>query len=201
MNMEPAEVFSDLKTELRTLTPEEKKKVERDEGRMSKIELFERVFADPVFWSIMLFAKIASPFLLPHLYRSQLYPLYVFAASFVMAVIHRMGSISDILSIISAPSEKKIRNKVNLQRNYDEAALAAQRAMYPEAATLYEKLLQTDPRNIQARYNLARIYDKQLSNDAKARRHYRELMKSLPPEHPYYRDSVDAVKSKECGIA
>lgn len=193
MQTAPGDVFLHNEQVRKVISPGRENRDERDAEGMGRIAFFERVFADPAFWSIMLFTNIAAPILFPGLYRSQLVYVLLFAVSFGMTVIHRMGSVTDIL-FSSRVSEKQARQEVNTQRDYDNAVSAQDSARYPEAAALYERVLAVDPRNIQARFNLARIYDRQLDIAVKARVHCRALMKLIPPEHPYYRDAVDMLK-------
>ena len=194
MQMKPGEVFPPAKPVSDIAATETRKQEKREAERLNKIELFERFFADPVFWSLLLFVNIAVPILFPGLYRSQLSPVYFFVAAFVMTIVHRMGSISDILSYINGPSEKKAVEQFNLKRNFDEAILAEKRGLYTEAIALYEKFLLADQEHIQARFNLAELYNRKLKNAEKARVHYKVLLRLVSQEHPFYRDAIDALK-------
>ncbi len=167
----------------------------KEAERLGVIQFFERTFADPVFWVLLLFMNIAAPLLVPGLYYSQMSPVYLFTASFVMTIVHRMGSLSDLFHHLSAPSEETVRQEVAIQRNYDEAVLAEKKERFPEAAALYEKLLSAEPKNYQARFNLARIYKNRLNNIVNARRHYKILTELLPREHPYHQDAQDTLKT------
>jgi membrane associated rhomboid family serine protease len=198
MRMKPGEVFSSAGSAPGAAAPKRKTEEEKDAEKMGKIEFFERIFADPAFWSIMLFVNIFAFVFFREMFSSQLFYVLLFVLAFTFTVIHRMGSISDLL-FRGGPSEKKVRQEVDLARTYDEAVLAQDSAIYPKAAALYEKVVSGDPQNIQARYNLARIYEKQLNMNARAKMHYRELMGIVSPEHPYYRDAHDALKAEGSG--
>ncbi len=190
MNLKPGEVFTQVKSKPATLSSRE----EKDADRLGKIEFFERFFADPVFWSILLFVNIATPVLFPGIYSSRLSPVYLFLISFIMTIVHRMGSISDLWFHISGPSEKKARHEINIKRTFDEAVLSEKKAQFSQAAELYEHVLKTDTKNIQARFNLARMYDKRLNDIPNAKLHYKKLTELLPQDHPFHRDASDALK-------
>jgi membrane associated rhomboid family serine protease len=193
MSLKAGEVF--MKADTPTNAPQPgKKQEEREAGRLGAIEFVERIIADPVLWAILLFMNIATPFLFPGMYAGALSPVYIFAASFVMTIIHRMGSISDILSHLSGPSEKKACERVNLEKSFNVAVLAEKRSQYAEATELYKELLTHNPKHVQARFNLARIYDMKLNDARNAKLHYQELMKVLPMDHPFRRDALDSVK-------
>jgi membrane associated rhomboid family serine protease/Tfp pilus assembly protein PilF len=194
MLMKSGEVLSPAKPVSDIAASEARTKERREAERLSKIELFERFFADPVFWTLLLFVNIAAPILFPRLCKSQLSPVYLFVAAFVMTVGHRIGSISGILSYMSGPSEKKALEQFNLKRSYDEALLAEKRGLHAEAIALYEKFLAADQEHIQARFNLAELYNRKLKNVEKARPHYKVLLRLVPQEHPFYRDAIDALK-------
>jgi membrane associated rhomboid family serine protease/outer membrane protein assembly factor BamD (BamD/ComL family) len=195
MNLKPGKVFTETKPVADVLPSAKTLKEEKEAERLGTIAFLERIFADPVFWSLLLFMNIAVPILMPGLYESRMSPVYVFGATFIMTLVHRMGSISDIFSHISGPSEKKARQRVGLRQLYDEAVMAEKKARYQEAVNLYEQVLAAAPGNVQARFNLARIYEKKLSDGGKARLHYQSLMELLPPGHPFHRDAADAVKA------
>ena len=191
LNSKPGEVFPPIKPVAQVSTPTEIAQEQKDAARLSTIESFEMFFADPVFWSILLFVNIAAPILFPGLYFSSLSPVFLFAGAFVMTVVHRMGSISDIFSHISGPSEKKVRKEVWMTQTFDEAHMAERKGNFPGAASLYEQLLLSDPKNIQTRFNLARVYEKKLDDNIKARLHYQELLKHVPEGHPYHREATE----------
>jgi len=162
---------------------------QREADRLGIIAFVEYVFADPVFWSLLLFSNIASPILFPRLYFSPLSPVYLFLISFAMTIVHRMGSLGDLWSLMNAPDEDKIRKEVADERRYDDAVMAERKECYSDAASLYEQVLTADPHNIQARFNVARLYHKKLNKVNYARKHYRLLKEHLNKEHPFYHDA------------
>jgi hypothetical protein len=162
---------------------------QREANRLGMIAFVEYVFADPVFWSLLLFSNIASPILFPRLYFSPLSPVYLFLISFAMTIVHRMGSIGDLLSLINAPDEEKIRKEVADERRYDDAVMAERKECYSDAASLYEQVLTANPYNFQARFNVARLYHKKLNKVQYARKHYRLLKEYLTEGHPFYHEA------------
>lgn len=109
-----------------------------------------------------------------------------------MTVVHRMGSISDLLR--NTPSEEDARREVELRRHFDNAVMAEKGEQCEAAAANYEKCLAGDPGNIQARFSAARLYHKRLNRAADARRHYQFLEKNAPREHPFRAEAEDALK-------
>ncbi len=180
------EIFTPPALDAATSPATGKDREQREADRLAIIAFVEQVFADPVFWSLLLFSNIASPILFPRLYFSSLSPFYLFMISFVMTIVHRMGSISDLLSMMNAPNEKKIRRDVDLQRCFDDAVIAERKERYSDAVSLYEQVLAADPHNIIARFNVARLYHKKLNKAVFARKHYRLLIEHLTKEHPFY---------------
>jgi membrane associated rhomboid family serine protease len=120
--------------------------------------------------------------------------VYVFLFAFVTTAIFRTDWIV-FFSHASRRSEEEARREVDASMTYDRALLAERGDNYPKAAELYEKVLANEPDNIQARFNLARIYHHRLPDKNNALRHYRKLIDLLPPQHPYHRDASDAVKT------
>jgi membrane associated rhomboid family serine protease/Tfp pilus assembly protein PilF len=167
---------------------------QKEADRLGIIAFLEQVFADPVFWSLLLFSNIASPILFPRLYFSPLSPVYLFVISFVMTIVHRMGSLEDLLSMINAPNEEKIRKEVAGKRRYDDAVMAERKENHSDAASLYEQVLADDPRNIQARFNVARLYHKKLDKTVHARKHYRVLKEHATKDHPFYHEAETALQ-------
>jgi membrane associated rhomboid family serine protease/Tfp pilus assembly protein PilF len=168
---------------------------EKEADRLGWIGVFERVFADPAFWLILLALNIFTPFLLPRLYFSGLSPVYLFVLAFGMTVVHRMGSITEMLSLTSGPSEKDARREVELTLWYDRAVRADRGGNYADAVALYERVLAREKANIQARFNLARIYHHKLADAVKARLHYRALAEHTPEEHPFHSEAKEALKA------
>jgi membrane associated rhomboid family serine protease len=189
MKKKPGEVFAQpVAPALAAAGPGADREVKEAE-RLGIIAFFERIFADPVFWVLLLFANIATPFLLPRLYFSPLSPVYLFLLCFGMTIVHRMGSIGDLWDMLGGPDEKKIRKDVAHQRSYDDAVMSERKELYTEAAALYEQVLADEPRNFMARFNLARLYHRRLNQVVQARKHYRLLKEHVNKDHPFYNDA------------
>jgi tetratricopeptide (TPR) repeat protein len=97
--------------------------------------------------------------------------------------------------MLSRRSEEEARKEVDDTITYDRAVLAERGENYPKAAMLYEKLLASDPKNIQARYNLARIYHRKLDDLGNALMHYKKLSEHAPPDHPYRGEAMNVLKN------
>lgn len=91
--------------------------------------------------------------------------------------------------------EEGARKEVDISMLYNRASLAERGENYAKAAALYEKHLFLDPKNIQARFSLARIYQNKLDDRHNAIMQYRKLLSILPSDHPYYHDAEQAIKA------
>jgi membrane associated rhomboid family serine protease len=194
LSMNSGDVFPKRDAQEDVLSEKKAKETVEREG-LAFISLFEQVFTDPVFWTLLLFVNLAVPILFRST-RGPWTPVYMFILAFVLTIVHRLGSISDLIHYMSGPSENKVRAEVDLKRKYDEAMLAERGSDYEKATTLYEQLLMLDPAHVQARFNVARIYSEQLSNAARAKRHYTKLTELLPETHPFHRDAIDFIKGR-----
>jgi hypothetical protein len=174
--------------------PGEGSQEEKEAERLGKIDMIERVFADPVFWTVFLLLNFASPVLFPVLRSGRLAPLYVVAVGFVLTIVYRTVSLSDLLSLKNRPSEEEARREVESSRWYDDAVMADKGERYGDAATLYEKLLAREQGHIQARFNLARIYHRRLNDTAKALLHYQALSLHAPKDHPFYGEAMTGIQ-------
>jgi membrane associated rhomboid family serine protease len=170
----------------------EESQEEKEAERLGKIDTFERFFADPVFWIIMLALNILGPIFFRGLYLNRLSPLYLVASAFVMTILYRTVSISDLFQ--NRPSEERARREVESTRWYDDAVMAEKGERYHDAATLYEKLVAREKGNIQARFNLARVYHRRLNDAAKALSHYRALTEHAPKDHPFHFEAQNAIQ-------
>jgi len=91
--------------------------------------------------------------------------------------------------------EAAARLASDLTTTYNRAVLAERGENYPAAAKLYEKVLLHDTHNIQARFNLARIYLNKLSDRSNGLRQLQMLKKTAPDDHPFYQYAVDNMSS------
>jgi len=98
-----------------------------------------------------------------------------------------------LMSMSSLKSEAKARREVKIRIDYDRAVLAEKGENYKKAASFYEEVLEVDPKHLQARFQLARIYQKRLRNHGKAHLHYRKLAEHAPQGHPFHREAIDVL--------
>lgn len=109
--------------------------------------------------------------------------VYVFIFVFAVTAVFRTDWIACFIHV-SRRSEETARKEVDTAMNYEQATFAERGDNYSKAVELYEKVLKNEPDNIQARFNLARIYHHRLQDKSNALRHYRKLIDILPPQHP-----------------
>ncbi len=167
---------------------------QKEAERLGIISFVEMVFADPAFWVILMFLNIAAPILISRSYFSPLTPVYIFVISFGLTIVHRMGTLVDLLKLSNVPDEGQARKEVALQRCYNDAVMSERKELYSKAAELYEQFLSADPRHIQARFNIARIYHKKMNDMMRARKHYRLLKEHTPQDHPFHHEAEVAMK-------
>ncbi|MEK6698119.1 MAG: rhomboid family intramembrane serine protease [Nitrospirota bacterium] len=120
--------------------------------------------------------------------------IYVFLFAFAVTAVFRTNWLG-LFSHASRRSEETAREEVDVSMTYNRAVLAEWGEDYPKAAELYEKVLAKEPDNVQARFNLARIYHHRLTDMNNALRQYRKLIELLPPEHPFHRDAQDVIQN------
>lgn len=125
--------------------------------------------------------------------------VYAFLFAFFAVAIFRIDWL-EVLIYGSRQSEKTAQKEVDISMTYNRAVLAERGEDYQKAAELYEKVLAQDPNNIQALFNLARIYHYRLKDMNNALRQYRKLMQLLPEGHPYHQEAAaEVVKSEAKG--
>ena len=77
----------------------------------------------------------------------------------------------------------------------DDAWMAAERdEKYTEAVVLLNEVLEVNPKHIEARFRLARIYHRQLKRKGSAIHEYENLMEILPKGAPYHMTAREAVE-------
>lgn len=92
-------------------------------------------------------------------------------------------------------NEERQRRDADAATLYNRALLADRGENYQKAAELYEKFLAIDAANVQARFNLARIYHMKLKDRNNALRQYGRLLDILPQDHPYRHETEEAIKT------
>lgn len=92
-------------------------------------------------------------------------------------------------------SEEEAWKEFEATANYEKAVMAEKGENYSKAAALYEKALSADAKNLQARFNLARIYLNKLENRENAIRQLKKLKETAPAGHPYQSYAEDELKN------
>jgi hypothetical protein len=119
--------------------------------------------------------------------------ILLFFIAFILVAafrLDRQGLMRD-LSI----DEGAVRLAVDTIEQYNRAVLAEKGENYFKAAELYEKVLVHDASNIQARFNLARIYVGKLDDLNNGLMQLQILAKTAPKGHPYYEYAVDEMRN------
>jgi tetratricopeptide (TPR) repeat protein len=111
-----------------------------------------------------------------------LYVSVVFAACLLVAVFRwDWPALMKEITI----DEEAVRRAVEATAHYHGAVLAERKENYSNAAELYEKVLVHDGSNIQARFNLTRLYMGKLNDRDKGLIHLQMLVQTAPQGHPY----------------
>ena len=168
----------------------------REQERLGWIARAENLIADPVFWAILLFLHFAVPFffgrsLLAWGFPPRALPVLYFGLAVGMTLLHRAGSVSDLLSA-SGPSEKRVRREAACREALDRARRAEREERLEDAARDYEAYLRFAPGDIQARFSLARIYVR-MGRSGMARKHFQGLLENAAPDHPFFREATEAL--------
>jgi len=96
-------------------------------------------------------------------------------------------------------SEETACREVETAMLLDRAVLAEKGENYEKAALLYEKHLAMAPDNIQAHFNLSRIYVNHLHDRGNGIRQLKKLKTAAPPEHPFHAFADDEIKNMTKG--
>jgi membrane associated rhomboid family serine protease len=122
-------------------------------------------------------------------------PISIFLIAYVLVTAYKIEWF-ELLSWLNRPDEKRMRLEAEISTSYDRAILAQKGENFPKAAELYQKVLQLDPGNVHARFNLARMYQNNMRDPANARKHFRMLKDHLAKDHPFYGEAEEALKKK-----
>lgn len=120
--------------------------------------------------------------------------LLVLVLSALLAVEHRLRLVMRLLDFSGRPSEKEALRGFELKRSLENAQLAEREERFTEAAGLFEEYVVHEPKNLQARFSLARLYHNHLDDAGKALGHYKALIKLIEPGTPYYEEVVGHIR-------
>ncbi len=84
--------------------------------------------------------------------------------------------------------------KFNISFFMDKARACEREEKFDEAARYLEAVIEEDKDNLWARYMLARLYHKKLSQSSKAIREYKIILQTAPQSHPIQRDAYQGIK-------
>jgi len=141
-----------------------------------------KIVSDPLFFFLWIVLMSILSFLGKNSWQTQ---ISMFTLAFFITAFYRVEWL-DIFSTYNRPSEEKARQEVDISLCLSRAQLAERGEAFPKAAELYEQLLAMDAKNIQARFNLARIYHHRLQDRDNARKHYTLLKEHAPKDHPFH---------------
>ncbi len=190
---QPRMVLETARPEKPEVSPETKPPEQDERTRLGILSFVDRFITDPFFWLLFIFLDILSLFFLPPS-STEFASLFIFAAAFVMTIIYRLLSVSDLFTYIMRPSPEEAGREVELKRLLDRALMAEETKQFTRAVELYEEALQTDSNNGRVRYNLARLYHQKLKDYTNARRHYRKVLHLLPGEHLFHQFAQQALE-------
>ncbi len=195
LTLKPGAIFPqrriNLPDEVAKTVDDEEVKIGKREGII--MEIFEgamRIIVDPAFLFLWFFFLFIVFFFLPKYFFVQ---VITFIFAFTITTFYRTDWSSFFRNITA--DEEKSRREVEADSLYNQGLLAERGENYLKASELYEKMLAIYPNNIQARFNLARIYQMRLRDKNNADRQYKKLLQHAPKNHPYYNEALEAIKS------
>lgn len=180
---------------------------EAQEGKTHKTvgilsEIAEIAF-DPIFLVIWIIAQFLA-FMLstvgiwPGNHNGMLSQLIIFTMALGITIEHRTYFIRGIMH---RRAEARANDEFRVKRQLEQAMAAARNEQYPEAAELIEQYLESVPGDLNARYNLARIYEKHLREDDLALSHFEVLMEKTAPGSPGHDAAKDAIATIKTATA
>jgi TPR repeat protein len=96
-------------------------------------------------------------------------------------------------------SQVEAQRDFNIAHYYDKGALAEKNHEWEEAVKYYRGVLAEDPAHMQARFNLARLYHKQLDRPGSAITEYEALRDNAPEGHVFRREADEAIEAIKSG--
>ena len=119
---------------------------------------------------------------------------FTFFFSLLITFFYRLDWVRYI-NLSGRKSDEEAKNEFDSTVTFDRAVLAEKGENYQKAASLYEKLLNMTPGNMQARFNLSRIYLNRLEDKENGIRQLKKLREGTPPDHPYHVFAEDELKN------
>ncbi len=165
------------------------------ESESKLLLVFHRLISlivDPLFlflWFVILFGFFA---ILP---KNLLFvQVLSFAIAFIFAAMYRIdwGELMKDLTI----DEAAARLDADTATMYNRAVAADRGDDHAKAAELYEKVLAHDMANIQARFNLSKLYMERMNDRKNGLRHLQRLLKDAPEGHPFKEYAKDHLNSR-----
>lgn len=200
----PGEIFAHKRPAAPTPPTQEEERAEGKKGRgVRALALAMEVLSEPVFLTSWAAVNVLSYMLLvfgllPRFLSDNFFSLWVqllvLVLSALLAVEHRLGLVMRLFDFSARKSDKEALKEFDLKRSLENAQLAEKEERFPDAAGLYEDYLAREPKDLQARLSLARIYQSRLDDAEKALGHYRELIKLVEPGTPYHEEVSGFIK-------
>jgi tetratricopeptide (TPR) repeat protein len=142
-------------------------------------------FGDELGIGVLVLAMIA-----PTIVAALLVQLYVGGGSAVSGLLFGTGR---------RQTQLQAERGFNIAHYYDKGALAEKNHKWEEAVKYYKGVLAEDPAHMQARFNLARLYHKQLDRPGSAIAEYEALRDNAPEGHVFRREAEEAIEAIQSG--
>jgi membrane associated rhomboid family serine protease len=164
--------------------------------------MFNEVMSDRLFWPFSFITLSVALLLnrLPQYYvTSYIHIFYLLGLPLILSFILTF-SIRTIISlsgnIYGGLNKTEIQGIKAFNQSFymDKATLCENEKNYEEAVQYLKAVIEEDEKNLEARYKLARLYQKKLNQPAKAIREYNIVLSTSPDDHPYKRDALDSIK-------
>ncbi len=159
--------------------------------------------SNPVFWLmwVLLFPIFSFLLTLAHIgiEKGWVFYLLIFSVPTVLALVgiylvERSGSIANLIFGMHRKDQLQADRDFIESNSFNKGMAAERDEKYTEAVVLLNEVLEVNPKHIEARFRLARIYHRQLKRKGSAIHEYENLMEILPKGAPYHMTAREAAE-------
>lgn len=126
--------------------------------------------------------------------------LFLLALSIILSfgltyIVRGIGSFAGaIYNPTSNKTDKEGLREFNVSVYFKKAALCEREGKFDEAVEYYKAVIDEDKKHLEARFRLARLYQKNLNQPEVAIEGYKKVLKLVSNIHPYYNEAMEGIK-------
>lgn len=164
-------------------------------------EKIDDITSEPIFWvvwiiSITVTIKFGEWFGFEERTFLFLLALSIVLSFSLTSIVRGIGSFAGaIYNPTSNKTDKEGLREFNVSVYFKKAALCEREGKFDEAVEYYNAVINEDEKHLEARFRLARLYQKNLNQHDMAIEEYKNLLKITPKEHPYWREANESIKA------